>query len=240
MKNIVRTHDALYIDEHRYDKPKQMFKQIIEGIKRTTVNANDIVIADFGCAAGELAYALHMNFPNATIEGYDLLANLIDKARRVIPQAQFFVGSITDRQLCSSEHADFTLCVGVISIFDSFEPIIDNLLYWTKPGGYVFLQGLFNNYPVDVNVKYNLSADYSSGTAEAGWNIFSKQSVSDWLKCHPDVATFVFDNFQIEVDLEPQDDPVRSWTIKDENKNRLITNGLCLIQPHSILQIRKV
>ena len=239
MKSIVRTHDVFYLKENRYKKPKQLHMDIIESIKKTMGEKASAVICDFGCAAGEFAYALREIFPEATIEGYDLLGELIAKAIHEVPNVEFHVGSITDRLLCKPNRSDYTLCTGVLSIFDSFEPIIENLLYWTKPGGRVFLHGLFNNYPVDVNIKYNLSADYASGSAEAGWNIFSKKSVSTWLQSHVDVATYNFSDFHIEVDLDPQDDPVRSWTIKDENKNRLITNGLCLIQPHSILQITK-
>lgn len=238
MQQIVRTHDAFYIDEDRYEKPKQMFTQIIDAM-RQTAGTEQAVISDFGCAAGEFVYALRKNFPAATIEGYDLLEELIEKAKQVIPDAKFFVGSITDRTLCAGGHADFTLCTGVLSIFDAFEPIIENLLHWTKPGGHVFLQGLFNDRPVDVNIKYNLSEDYGKGVLEAGWNIFSKESVANWLEKHLDVAAYEWNDFQIGVDLAPQDDPVRSWTFMDAGSKRIITNGLCLMQPHSILKISK-
>ncbi len=173
------------------------------------------------------------------MEGYDLVHDLIEKAKREVPNADFFVGSITDRGLCDQSHSDYSFCIGVLSIFDAFEPIIDNLLHWTKPGGQIFLQGLFNRYPVDVNIKYNLSVDYGRNELEAGWNIFSKQSVSRWLESQPGVASFEFSDFQIHVDLEPQDDPARSWTFKDSHNRRIITNGLCIMQSHSILHIRK-
>ncbi len=35
MKKITRTHDAFYLKESRYEKPKQMFADIIETIKKT-------------------------------------------------------------------------------------------------------------------------------------------------------------------------------------------------------------
>ena len=238
MQQIVRTHDTFYINEERYEKPKQMFTQIINEIREIPGHEKS-VIADFGCAAGEFVYALRKIFPTAEIEGYDLLEELIAKAKRMIPQAKFFVGSITDPNLCAPDHADFTLCTGVISIFDTFEPIIGNLIHWTKPGGHVFLQGLFNNNPIDINVKYNLSEDYGKGMLEAGWNVFSKCSITTWLNQHPDVASFGWNDFQIEVDLPKQEDPVRSWTFSDADGKRIITNGLCLLQPHSILKISK-
>ncbi len=73
-----------------------------------------------------------------------------------------------------------------------------------------------------------------------GWNFFSKESVARWLGAQSEVANFEFNDFQIELDLEPQGDPVRSWTIKDERGRRILTNGLCIMQPHSILHIQKI
>ena len=54
------------------------------------------------------------------------------------------------------------------------------------------------------------------------------------------ISDFIHDTVQIALDLEPQRDPVRSWTIKDEYGRRILTNGLCIMQPHSILHIQKI
>ena len=240
MDKIVRTHDKFYLKENRYKKTKQFFKDVIEMIKKVAITDTEMIISDYGCAAGEFPYALRDEFPTAKIEGYDLLENLIEKARLEVPDVDFFVGSITDQSLCEKNHSNVTLCIGVLSIFDAFEPIISNLLHWTKPGGHVFLQGLFNDFPIDVNIKYNLSANYGNSELEAGWNFFSKESVARWLGTQSEVANFEFIDFQIELDLEPQSDPVRSWTIKDEHGRRILTNGLCIMQPHSILHIQKI
>lgn len=240
MNEIIRTHDEFYLKENRYKKTKQLFEDVIEMVKKVTIPDEEMVISDHGCAAGEFPYVLRDEFPNAKIEGYDLLENLIEKARIEVPNADFFVGSITDQSLCEENHSNVTLCIGVLSIFDSFEPIISNLLHWTKPGGYIFLHGLFNDFPIDVNIKYNLSANYENSEREAGWNLFSKESVARWLGTQSEISDFEFIDYQIELDLEPQNDYVRSWTIKGEDGQRILTNGLCIMQPHSILRIKKL
>ena len=237
MTQIVRTHDAFYLNENRYKEPKELHKLII-GAMADSVGDGD-VIADFGCAAGEFPFALRARFPDAVVEGYDLLPELIAKAKREVPGVDFFVGSITDPNLCALAHVDYALCTGVLQIFDAFEPIIDNLLRWTKPGGVVFLHGLFNNFPIDVNVKYSLSESYGSGVLEPGWNVVAKQTVSRWLESRADVDAASFTDFSISIDLAPQSDPVRSWTMLDDRGQRHIVNGLGLIQPHSILRIDK-
>lgn len=240
MKKITRTHDSLYLKENRYEEPKQVHMDIISNIKTKENINDDIVISDFGCAAGEFVYALRKNFPKAKIEGYDVLDELIEKAKIEVPNVDFFVGSIVDREMCKREHANVALCLGVLPIFDTFENIINNLLYWTKSGGVIFIHGLFNDFPIDVNIKYNLSENYGKNELEAGWNIFSKKTISDWLKYNHEVQEYKFDDFNLNIDLEPNEDPVRSWTIKNESGNRMITNGLCLLQPHSILYIKKI
>ncbi len=239
MPSIVRTHDVFYLDEDRYHQPKQMFVDIIDAMRPLGADRPGAVIADFGCAAGEFAFALRESFPSSRIEGYDLLEELLVKARRMVPAAVFHGGSVLDHSICPAGHADFSLCVGVLSIFDTFEPLIENLLSWTKPGGHVFLQGLFNDHPVDVNVKYSLSGDYAKGVLESGWNLFSKQTVTRWLHSRLDVLEFSFTDFVPEFDLARRDDPVRSWTITGADGKRIVTNGLCLLQPHSILHLQK-
>lgn len=236
MSKIVRTHDAFYLNENRYEDPKELFVTIgrlIAGLK------DHKVIADVGCAAGEFAFYLRKIFPDDTITGYDILPELILKAQNKVPDVIFKVGSILDSALIAENSCDVLTCTGVIPIFDSFEPVLSNLLRWARPGGRIYVHGLFNPYPVDVIVKYNKSEDYGKGILEAGWNIFSKESISSWLAGRSDVSDVIWHDFRISIDLKKQEDIIRSWTIKDENKDRIITNGLSFIQPHAVLEIEK-
>ena len=82
-----------------------------------------------------------------------------------------------------------------------------------------------------------LSENYNSKTYETGWNIFSEKSVSKFLKKNKKVLNFSFKKFQMPFDLKPQKDPIRSWTIKSENR-RLMINGISIIQPQTLLKIK--
>ena len=95
---------------------------------------------------------------------------------------------------------------------------------------------MFNPYPVDVLLKYRLSTNYKMKAFESGWNIFSEKSVSTFLKKNKSVKNFTFEKFEMPFDLKPQRDPIRSWTIKSNNK-RLMINGLSIIQPQTLLSI---
>ena len=92
--------------------------------------------------------------------------------------------------------------IGVHPIFDSFEKCFSNLIEWTKKDGEVYICDLFNIYPVDVILRYKLSENYNSQTYEAGWNIFSKESVSQFLKKNKRVKNFSFTQFYMPFDLD--------------------------------------
>lgn len=244
MKKIVRTHDLLYLKEERYEKSKELHEKIVQDIItcRATEGVNSLKILDAGCAAGEFLFLLRRTFPEADIEGFDLLEPLVSKAKIRVKNVKVFEGDILKRQTVPLGYADVITCTGVLSIFDEFETCLENLLAWTKPGGTIYVHSLFSEHPVDVQIKYNLSDDYGLDVFEAGWNIFSKKTIQTWLMQHKarlNIANFEFLDFSMESDLKKQSDPVRSWTIKDETGRRQITNGLCLLQPHAILKIEK-
>ena len=245
MVKIVRTHDTFYLEENRYQDPKQLHLEIIEKIRQfeKTRGKNVSSILDAGCAAGEFAYALRENFPNCQIAGFDLLPELVSKAESEVKGCNFFEADIQDKNESLCDSFDVVVCTGVLSIFDTFETVINNLISWVKPvGGAVFIHSLFNSYPIDIRIQYNLSEDYESELRETGWNIFSKESVSRFLKESIDdkyIHSFDFQDFEMKREIGKRDDMVRSWTEPTIDGKLQITNGLMLLQPHAILEIRR-
>ena len=96
---------------------------------------------------------------------------------------------------------------------------------------------MFNPDPVDVIIKYRLSKNYKKSTFENGWNIFSKSSVSSFLKKNKEVKSFNFEEFEMPFHIKRQRDPVRSWTV-NLNKKKIMVNGLSIIQPQTLLKIK--
>ena len=254
LTKFVRTHDYLYLDENRYQDPKQLHLEIINYIKFAESNDNSLnllSILDAGCAAGEFAYLLNKEFSSTQISGFDVLKELINKARKEVSGVNFFEANVLDLAAAQENSFDVVTCTGVLSIFDDFREIINNLIHWTKPGGYIFIHSLFSDYPFDVRVQYNASNDYGKGVLETGWNIFSKESITTFLESVINrqsdeefsgrglIESFVFHNFSIERELKKKSDLIRSWTFRDERGDLKITNGLNLLQPHAILQIKK-
>lgn len=239
MKKIVRNHDeVMYLKENRYDKPKKIHLDIIKMIKHELKTNHGNRISDYGCAAGEFEYALVKEFPDFNIKGYEYVDALLEKAKKNVDGVEFKLGDLNNINTSEENSNDFSLSVGVLPIFECFKNPLNNMIYWTKSKGVIFIHSLFNEYDFDVFIKYNHSKDYNKDFRETGWNIFSKKSISKFLDTNDKVLSHSFIDFTLDFSLDKQqDDYLRSWTFKNQVGSRLITNGLCLLQPHSVLKI---
>lgn len=236
-----RSHDKeIYLTEHRYDKPKEITKRLTRLIGEDGAATAEADVYDIGCAAGEFLYHFVRSFPTTKCHGVDYLEELLVKARRMVPEATFFRGSVLDRSSIEAGAADITLLQGVHSIFDDFEPVFENLIHWTRPGGRVYIFGLFNPHPVNVWVRYRNLALHDPEHREAGWNLFSKQAITEFLDKKLGSGRHQFIPFEMPFDLQPHpDDPVRTWTFCEASGRRIFTNGLSIIVNLEILSIRR-
>lgn len=189
-------------------------------------------------ANGKFLYYLRRLWPHVALTGYDLLPELLDKAREHVPNVPFVQGSVLDATIAPASGADVTFLSGVHTIFDDFRPVFGNLIEWTRPGGRIYIFSFFNDDPIDVIVKYRHADASEEAPYESGWNVFSQQSVSRFLDQHPKVRSHAYHGFSMSIDLPKRpEDPVRSWTFKDEEGRRLVTNGLCLLQKQQVLEV---
>ena len=144
---VKRTHDHdIYLNEDRYAEPvvKEIHKILANDAIESGVLREGSVICDFGCATGEFLYHLSRRFSGGEYYGYDVLPELNEKARQMVPNAVFKDGSVLDDQLLTSDFADVSFMIGVHAGFDDFIPSFSNLINWTKKGGRVYIFGPFN------------------------------------------------------------------------------------------------
>lgn len=235
----VHTHDAFYLKENRYDQPKEIFKVGAAHARAAGRLVEGDVVADIGCAAGEFLYYLSKNFPGPKYAGYELLPELAEKARKMVPGVPFHTASVLDPNIIEPASLDVAFMIGVHSYFDD-TLWLENLLRWVKPGGIAYVFGIFNPHPVDVFLKYRFAgtSDAAEGNLRPGWNYVSRRTVSDFIDSRLGPGHHRFIDFEMPFDIAQQDDPIRSWTMLDAAGRRWFTNGLCIIQHQSFLEIR--
>lgn len=229
----------LYLREDRYDNPKEVSKTLAQMATTSGLLRPGNIVRDFGCAGGEFLYYLSSICPEAHYYGYDIQPELVLRARERVLGVEFQVGSVLDEMLLPEGVSDISYMLGVHTYFDDFEPSFRNLLRWTRKGGRIYILGLFNPFPVDVQVHYSLADGQNAGQHGSSWIMFSKRTVSKWLDTVVGFGKHTFVHFEMPFDLPPHpDDPIRTWTFMNSQNRRIFTNGLSLICNLEILEIR--
>ncbi|EKD69888.1 MAG: hypothetical protein ACD_46C00708G0002 [uncultured bacterium] len=228
--------DGIYLNENRYENPKEMFKRIVSIIKKNNL-PDDISILDVGCATGEFICYLRTQFPSGRYTGIDVSESMVQQARNKMPTETWKCQDIlTVPNTLKTQH-DIVLCIGTIQIFDNIETPIDNLLSVVKVGGSLYIAGIFNAHSVDVITRYRKSCadvtDWSSG-----WNMFSMQTYEKILSKH-NAISWVWHEFAMPHDIQETNDPMRTWTIKTEKTPFQLVNGASLLINIKILEIKK-
>lgn len=130
------------------------------------------------------------------------------------------------------QDCDFVTMMGVLGIFDDFKPIIQNALKFIKKDGILYIFTSFNPENLDIIIR----SKYSD--RECDWNYFSIYSLKKY--CNEIGCSIDFIPFHIEIDIpKHDDDPLRSWTINIGDGEKMVINGLQIIQNFYLAKIKK-
>ncbi len=219
-----------YVGNDKADEVKDVYRFILNKIGAGKPRA----ILDVGCATGDLLAALKEAYPRSRLTGLDKEIQLLEVARKrtVLDDVQLIQGDALTEKLGKF---DLVTCLGVMGIFDQFEPLLENLLANTVSGGRVFVQALLNPDDIDVRVIYR---DKKNGLDwMRGFNIFSRKQVATWaVKQGVEV---LFHDFYMNSQLQKRPElPHRAYTIDLADGTRRTTNGLCLLLPETVMEMR--
>jgi len=226
-KNRYKIDEEIYLNENRYDTPKESFKFIGKNIARFVENKEEckITLLDVGCATGELIYYLRTLFPGFNYTGFDISEKMLKHASFKMSEVNFYQRTILDlAEEKSDAQYDFVIMSGVLSIFDDTERVLENLIPLVKKGGNLLVYGFFNDLPVDVIMRYKSSDD---SEWKSGWNIISTKYCEKIIRniC---LANIEWVDFNIGFSLErPKDDFMRVWTMATEGSPYQHINGAC-------------
>jgi SAM-dependent methyltransferase len=229
----IRKHDKQYLRLNRYEKPLEIFKACGQFV---SVRPTSEPVLDVGCAAGEFLYYLKATYPQHSYQGLDLLPELFQKANSMLGGG-VKVGSVLDRSNFEGKRFDQVFMLNAHMIFDDLKSLLENLIYWCRPGGQVIIAGAFNPDPADVWIRYRLSDGPINGDLETGWNIHSIATVGRLIDGLVGVGAYEVLPFHVPIDI--QKDPadfLRQRTIKDDEGRRWLVNGLSqLVQMYIVM-----
>ncbi|KKR79518.1 MAG: hypothetical protein UU24_C0006G0012 [Candidatus Nomurabacteria bacterium GW2011_GWA2_40_9] len=234
--NSVVDFTHIYIKFDKRAKPKFLFTLIADKIKKLLKGKLQTKkLLDVGGGRGVFAYYIKQCFPKMECTCIDIDKELIKVGRQHNKECTYILGDANHMDQLGSHEFDFVTFLGVLSGCDDFKTVFNECFRVCKKTGVIFIISAFNDYGVDRLVRYRYSHD--TGPWKRCYNLFSKQSISKFLKPHPLVKKWKFERVFFPFDLPKQKDPIRSWTERDLSGNRIFKNGLGLEYHLDILSV---
>lgn len=189
---------------------------------------------DVGCATGDLVAFVARNMRSVKLTGIDIDPQLIALAR-ARKDMEGVTLAVADGLSSFIGKFDVVTSFGTLGIFDAFEPLLENLLANTVAGGRVYVQALLNPDDIDVRIAYR---DHVNGLDwMRGFNIFSRQQVERWAVARGLQVRFL--DFRMKANLQKREQfPHRAHTLDLADGTRRTTNGLCLLLPETLMELR--
>ncbi len=216
--------DEVYL-ESAPKQPKHMFVHLADLIDKRHDCSKEISVLDVGCASGDYLSYFKDRFPATICVGVEISPALVEVAQRRMPNMSIVVGDANKLDGIDDNRFDVVTMTGTHSIFDDFRPSFDACLRVAKPKGQVLITGLFNDYPVDARIHWRYSGEFEASW-HPGYNLFSKKSIEVVFNEDDRIESFSYLPFSLPFDLEPQADPIRSWTAPDSSDPRQLVNGI--------------
>lgn len=234
-----RSAEDVYLNEDRYEEPKEIFKFLGDLVGELALPENARVL-DAGCATGELLYYFRRLFPGIEGLGFDVSKEMIEQAQQRVAGFEFRVGSLLDSVLFCDRLYDLVTCCAVMPYFDDPGPPLKNLLSAVKPGGAVILLNPVNEDPIDTRLLYR-SADAEEGPWLPDCT-FSKRSYEKILERSGYDIEHSWRPFRMPFALPKQKDLIRAWTFESaENPHQLVSGTQQLIDLQAlVMRVRAV
>lgn len=220
-----------YLGANRATPDKDIYVFFLDALRRDGFFPKSFL--DVGCATGDLLAFIARKVDRAKLTGLDIDPTLVEVARTRadLANANLLVGDGLSSVLGKF---DVVTSFGTLGIFDTFEPLLENLVTNTAPGGRVYVQALLNSDDIDVRIAYR---DNLNGLDwMRGFNIFSRKQIERWANRSGLKVRFA-DFFMESVLPKRETLPHRAYTIDLANGTRRTTNGLCLLLPETLMEI---
>ncbi|MBM3545109.1 MAG: class I SAM-dependent methyltransferase [Alphaproteobacteria bacterium] len=226
-----------YAGHKRYETRKEVHKFYLAKIRELTDTDAPLRVLDVGCGNGELLYVLKSEIPAWSYKGVDATSAFVEAAK-TFPGLAGVEFEVCDIESAQGQY-DLVLCTGVLQIFPQVETPLGKLVELTKKGGWIFCDGLFNKWDVEVRMEYcDNSNDVARGLWRVDWNQHSRKTVSAFLKDW--VANFKFLDIEMDLDLAPNPNiHTNQFTFRNAEGRNIITNGTNVLLNKTMLIIER-
>ncbi|MBP2636793.1 MAG: methylase involved in ubiquinone/menaquinone biosynthesis [Firmicutes bacterium] len=141
---------------------------------------NDFVILDIGCGPGNVAKQLYAE-KELTITGIDLSVEMLELAKRNVPQGNFHLQDSRKANFPSESFDAVILSFSIVHLEDAeAKAVLANASNWVRSGGYVYLSFMEGKQPGFETTSFSEQPLYFNYFQEAEIKAFLEQR---GLKC---------------------------------------------------------
>ena len=237
----MKSHDLFYSETKNF-RTKPKFKWLyLSKIITKKIKKKKLIFFDIGTARGEAILFFRKKFPSLRLVGGEINNTLIKFAKKYTKEKIIYFDFNSKNLNKYKIKPDIIHASGVSGYFN--DSTIKNLIKITNKGGYIYIYGNFNDYPIDYILKYRVldnNVDFNSSNYQSGWSRSSKFTIRQLLKKNKKVKSFKFYDVPFPKNLnikKKKNDPLRSWTI-NYKKKKYFMNGLGIISKEKILEIK--
>ena len=234
-KHIYKSIEA-YKHNPNYEKHYERYDFMYEYIKPLIEKKPNLSFFDMGCGDASFIYYLKKMHPEVQYIGMDFSDELIEIINKepFFEGVNIFNGDVTTVKL--DQQFDVVLLSGVISIFDDVNPVLERICEHLVPGGKGFIFSGFNSHDIDVIVRFKNNY-VNSEIWESGLNMFSIGTMERILE--PYCTRVQAHQFQLEIDIAPSADPIRSFTLTTKEQGIVLLNGANVVRDFYLLEFDK-
>ena len=226
-----------YTSTNLYGDPKEDFKTIGARLKSLLDLHKAYKVADLGCGNGALLYYLHQQYPHWKLYGYDFTSEYIETAQRF--EGLKGVNLFHQDFLQLKGTFDVVLSTCLLSVFKDIRKPLKKMLGLCRKGGWLLGTGLFNPFDIEVRVEFcDNTHPQTRGQWRTDFNRHSQQSIRNLFANKVQTIEFEECPFGVEIAPDPKN-PIRVWTVKNDQGRNLLINGAEQICNQTLLIIRK-
>lgn len=231
-----------YYDIDSYLKTEYKIKEIEKFIIKLIKKKNDksYNLLDIGCGNGNFINFLKKIFTNWNFTGIEYDKKLFNVCKNRLGKHKNikFINVDIMRTFKDKKKYDIVILNGVLGVFDEIlaKKLIYKILDLTNNKGEIFIISQFNNFGVDVLPKFRIYNSKSASPWCGGWNIYSKKTIQNWLTGKH--VSYKFYKWKMPFKIKKNIDPIKSWTIKNDKNEQILTNGIGLLINLEILKIK--
>ena len=159
----------------QYSNTLESTKQLYGSILEVADSKNNNSFLDAGCGDGSVINFLHKKFPDSSFSGFDISKAMVSYAKESLPiNISIKKGDLLDMSEYATEKHDIVYSIHTLSLFPSFEPVLQELIKSTK--SHLFVNSIFSDQNID-----SFTTIKEPNFPDIQWNSFSMQRVEKYL-----------------------------------------------------------